>query len=35
MPSVEALEGALATGMVAGAIESWDRMAEELARIQA
>jgi uncharacterized protein YndB with AHSA1/START domain len=34
MPSVEALEGALATGMVAGAIESWDRMAEEIARIK-
>jgi uncharacterized protein YndB with AHSA1/START domain len=33
-PSVEALEGAVATGMVAGAIKSWDRMAEEIARIK-
>jgi uncharacterized protein YndB with AHSA1/START domain len=30
--SVEAIEGALATGMVAGAIETWDRLAAELAR---
>ena len=27
MGSVEAVEGALATGMVAGAIETWDRLA--------
>ena len=33
MPSVEVLEAALATGMVGGAIESWDRLAEEIARI--
>jgi uncharacterized protein YndB with AHSA1/START domain len=32
-PSVEALEGALATGMTGGAIESWDRLAEEIASI--
>ena len=32
MGSVEALEGALATGMVAGALETWDRLAAELAR---
>ena len=32
-PSAEFLEGALATGMVGGAIESWDRLAEEVARI--
>ena len=32
-PSAEALQGALATGMVRGAIESWDRLAEEIARI--
>ena len=32
MGSVEALEGALATGMVKGAIETWDRLAAELAR---
>jgi uncharacterized protein YndB with AHSA1/START domain len=31
-PSAEALEGALATGMVGGAIESWDRLEEEVAR---
>lgn len=31
-PSAESLEGALATGMVGGAIESWDRIAEEVAR---
>jgi uncharacterized protein YndB with AHSA1/START domain len=30
-PSVESLEGALATGMTSGAIESWDRIAEEVA----
>ena len=30
--SVEALEGALATGMVAGALETWDRLAELLAK---
>jgi uncharacterized protein YndB with AHSA1/START domain len=33
--SPEVLEAVLSTGMVSGAIESWDRMAEELARIQA
>jgi uncharacterized protein YndB with AHSA1/START domain len=32
-PSAESLEGALATGMIGGAIESWDRMAEEVARL--
>jgi uncharacterized protein YndB with AHSA1/START domain len=31
-PSVEVLEGALATGMIGGALESYDRMAEEIAR---
>ena len=31
--SAEILEGVLSTGMVGGAIESWDRIAEELARI--
>ena len=31
-PSAEILEGALATGMVGGAIESWDRLAQEVAR---
>ena len=30
--SVEAIEGALATGMSKGAIETWDRLAAELAR---
>ena len=30
--SVESIEGALASGMVGGAIETWDRLAEELAR---
>jgi uncharacterized protein YndB with AHSA1/START domain len=30
--SVEALEGALETGMVAGGIESWDRLSEHLTR---
>lgn len=29
--SVEAIEGSLASGMVKGAIETWDRLAEELA----
>ena len=33
LPSAEVLEAALATGMVGGAIESWDRLAEEIARI--
>jgi uncharacterized protein YndB with AHSA1/START domain len=32
-PSAEVLEGAVATGMVGGAIESWDRLAEEIATI--
>ena len=32
-PSAEILEGALSTGMTGGAIESWDRIAEELARM--
>ena len=31
-PSTEALEGTIATGMIAGGIETWDRLAEELAR---
>jgi uncharacterized protein YndB with AHSA1/START domain len=31
-PSVESLEGALATGMVGGAIETWDRLAEQIAK---
>jgi uncharacterized protein YndB with AHSA1/START domain len=31
MGSVEALEGALASGMVAGALETWDRLAALLA----
>jgi uncharacterized protein YndB with AHSA1/START domain len=30
--SVETIDMALATGMVAGAIETWDRLAEELAK---
>ncbi len=30
--SVEAIDGALATGMVGGAIETWDRLATELAK---
>ena len=30
--SVEAIEGALSTGMIGGAIETWDRLAGELAR---
>jgi hypothetical protein len=29
--SVEGIEGALATGMSKGAIETWDRLAAELA----
>ncbi len=31
-PSVEMLEGALSTGMIGGALESYDRMAEEIDR---
>jgi uncharacterized protein YndB with AHSA1/START domain len=31
-PSVEDLEGALSTGMVGGAIQTWDRLANELAK---
>ena len=31
MGSVEAIDGALATGMVKGAIETWDRLATVLA----
>jgi uncharacterized protein YndB with AHSA1/START domain len=31
-PSVEALQGALSTGMIEGGIETYDRLAEELAR---
>ena len=31
-PSVEDLEGALSTGMVRGALETYDRMAEEIAK---
>jgi uncharacterized protein YndB with AHSA1/START domain len=31
MGSVEVLEGALSTGMVAGALETWDRLAALLA----
>jgi hypothetical protein len=30
-PSVDAIEGSLASGMVKGALETWDRLAEELA----
>ena len=30
-PSAESLQGAIATGMTGGAIESWDRLEEELA----
>ena len=30
--SVESIDGALATGMVEGAIETWDRLAAELAK---
>jgi uncharacterized protein YndB with AHSA1/START domain len=29
-PSIESLEGALSTGMVGGALETWDRLATEL-----
>ena len=32
MRSVEALEGALSTGMVPGALETWDRLADLLAQ---
>jgi uncharacterized protein YndB with AHSA1/START domain len=32
MGSVEVLEGALSTGMVPGALETWDRLAELLAK---
>ena len=32
-PSAEALEGALATGMTGGAIESWDRLDEVIASL--
>jgi uncharacterized protein YndB with AHSA1/START domain len=32
MGSVEALEGAIATGMVAGGLETWDRLAAELSK---
>ncbi len=31
-PSVESLEGALATGMIGGALETYDRLAEEIAK---
>jgi uncharacterized protein YndB with AHSA1/START domain len=31
-PSVEDLEGALATGMIGGALETYDRLAEEIAK---
>ncbi len=31
-PSVEDLEGALATGMIGGALQSYDRLADEIAR---
>jgi uncharacterized protein YndB with AHSA1/START domain len=31
-PSAEALEGALATGMIGGALQAWDRLAEEIDR---
>ena len=30
-PSVESLEGALSTGMIGGALQTWDRLATELA----
>jgi uncharacterized protein YndB with AHSA1/START domain len=33
MGSAEAIDGALATGMVEGALETWDRLAEVLAEI--
>lgn len=32
-PSAKVLPGAVAIGMVDGAIESWDRLAEEIATI--
>ena len=32
-PTEEAIQGALASGMTHGAIESWDRLAEELATL--
>ena len=31
-PSVEVLDGALSTGMIGGALESYDRLAEEIAK---
>ena len=31
-PSVESLEGALSTGMTGGALQTWDRLAAELAK---
>ena len=31
-PSVEVLQGAISSGMIEGGIETWDRLAEELAR---
>ena len=31
-PSVEDLEGALAMGMIGGALETYDRLAEEIAK---
>jgi uncharacterized protein YndB with AHSA1/START domain len=31
-PNVEAIDGALESGMVGGAIETWDRLAEEIAK---
>ena len=31
-PSIEDLEGALSTGMVGGAIQTWDRLADELTK---
>lgn len=33
-PNAESLQGALSTGMTGGAIESWDRLAEEVASIR-
>ena len=33
-PNAESLEGALSTGMTGGAIEAWDRLAEEIAGMQ-
>jgi hypothetical protein len=33
MGSVEALEGALSTGMIAGALETWDRLAALLTEL--